>query len=318
MFISIQKITPIAIIASFLSLGSLITANSVNAYGITFSNGDFENSTLLNGSNGWTGIGSTDIRGTYSGVNPSNTQQGVITTACPNSNSTFCQNSRNDDPGTTTGTFNLLGKDQLSASPEIADLQTSLGLSPNALSIFREIGGVKYDGTSGNPILYRTPKEGSAIFQNITIGSTGNPTDTLFTFNYDFLTNDGAGSLGDKDFGFFSISGNGLQEVISLEDSTGSIPAASGTNYATNTNPYQSRSVRKTLAPGTYKISFGVVDVDGSGNSSAFLLDNFNAEAVPFEFSPTAGLGLVVSIFGLSRLRRKFRNDKALASDRKS
>lgn len=103
-----------------------------------------------------------------------------------------------------------------------------------------------------------------------------------------------------------------------MESSTGSIPAANGTSYATNTNPYQSRSVQRTLAPGTYQIGFGVVDVDGSGNSSAFLLDNFDAQAVPFDFSPTAGLVSVASIFGLSRLRRKFRNDKTLASDRKS
>ncbi len=308
MFISIKKFTPITLVACFLSLGNLIAANSANAYSVTFGgNGDFESTnTSLNGTNGWNGFGSTDINGTYSGVSPSNTKQGIITTACPNSNSTFCQNSRNDDPGTTTGTFNLLGKDQLSASPEVANLQTQLGLSPNAFSIPRKIGSVTYDGTGGNPALYRTPKEGSAIFQNITVSTTGGATDTRITFNYDFLTNDGAGSLGNKDFGFVSISGNGFEQVIPLEDSMGTIPTASGTNYATNTNPYQSRSLQRTLAPGTYKVGFGVVDVDGSGYSSALLIDNFNAQAVPFDFSPTAGLGLVAGIFGLTRLRRKF------------
>ncbi len=308
MFIFIQKFTPIAIVASFLSLGNLITANSANAYSVTFGNGDFENSTSLNGTAGWTGIGSTEITGTYSNVNPYNTQQGVITTACPNSNSTFCQNSRNDDPPTATGTFNLLGKDQLSASPEIHNLQDSLGLSPNALSIPREFGGTPLLDTEGKP-LYRTPKEGSAIFQNIEIFDDGNATDTRLTFNYDFLTNDGSGDLGDKDFGFFSISGNGVQEIVPLEDSTGTIPTASGSNFATNNNTYQSYAIDKPLTPGTYKVGFGVVDVDGSGYSSALALDNFNAEAVPFDFSPTAGLGLVAGIFGLTRLRRKFQRE---------
>ena len=308
MFIFIQKFTPIAIVASFLSLGNLITANSADAYGITFGgNVDFESSTSLNGTAGWTGVGSTDIRGTYSQVEPYDSSQGVISTGCPSTAKAFCNPARNDDPGTTTGTFNLREQDQLSASPEIATLQTSLGLSPNALSIPREIDGVTYDGKTGNPpALYRTPKEGSAIFQNIKIVDDGNEIATRLTFDYDFLTNDGAGRLGNKDFGFFSISGNGTQEVIPLEDSTGTIPTASGSNYRTNTNLYQSRSLTKTLAPGDYQVGFGVVDVDGSGYSSALAFDNFNAQAVPFDFSPTAGLGLVAGIFGLTRLRRKF------------
>lgn len=73
MSISIQKFTPITIIVGFLGLGSLITANSANAYSVTFSNNDnrnFEDSTSLDGTAGWTGIGSTEIRGTYSGVAP--------------------------------------------------------------------------------------------------------------------------------------------------------------------------------------------------------------------------------------------------------
>lgn len=312
MFIFIQKFTPIAIVASFLGLGNLIAANSADAYGITFGgNGDFESSTSLDGTAGWTGVGSTNIEGTYSQVEPYDSSQGVISTGCPSTAKTFCNPARNDDPGTTIGTFNLQEKDQLSASPEIHKLQDSLGLSPNALSIPRKIGDVTYDGKNDNPpALYRTPKEGSAIFQNITVGSTGKPTDTRITFNYDFLTNDGAGRLGNKDFGFVSISainGNGYKEVIPLEDSTGTIPTASSpTNYATNTNPYQSRSLTKTLAPGDYRVGFGVVDIDGSGYSSALAFDNFNAQAVPFDFSPTAGLGLTASIFGLTRLRRKF------------
>ncbi|WP_319421312.1 PFE-CTERM domain-containing protein [Pleurocapsa sp. FMAR1] len=321
MFISIKKFTPIALVASFLSLGNLIAANSANAYSITpVVNNDFESTnTSLDGSNGWTGIGSTEIRGTYSGVSPSNqanpnppnARQGVITTACPSTAiaSGLCNPARNDDPGTTIGTFNLRTQDQITASPELANLQTQLGLSPNAFSIPRKIGNVTYDGTGGKPALYRTPKEGSAIFQNITIGNTGSPTNTLLTYNYDFLTNDGAGSLGNKDFGFVSISainGNGYKEVIPLEDSTGTIATASGTNFSTNTKPYQSGSLQRTLTPGNYRVGFGVVDVDGSGYSSGLLIDNFNAQAVPFDFSPTAGLGLVAGIFGLSRLRRKF------------
>lgn len=308
MSISISKFLSISLLAGFFSLGNLIALDSVNAYSIIFSNGNFESSNTLDGTNGWTGTGSTDISGTYSGVDFNGTNQGIITTACPSGNSTLCMNSRNDDPGTTTGTFNLRGEDQISASSEIADLQTQLGLSANAFSIPREIGGITYDGTNGNPALYRTPKEGSAIFQDIQIVDDGNPTDTLITFNWDFLTNDGGGSLGDKDFGFISISGNGYEEVIALEDSTGTIPTSSNTNYGTNTDFYQSSSFQRSLAPGNYKIGLGVVDVDGSGYSSALLFDEFKAEAVPFEFSPTAGLVLVAGFIGIRRLRRQLKN----------
>ena len=306
MIISIQKFTPITIIVSFLGLGSLITANSANAYSVTFSNGDFEDSTLLDGTTGWTGTGSTDINGTYSQVAPYDTQQGIITTACPSGNLGVCQNDRNDDPGTTTGTFNLRNQDQISASPELATLQTQLGLSANAFALQREINGTPLSDTGGNP-LYRTPKEGSAIFQDIQIVDDGNPADTLITFNWDFLTNDGGGSLGDKDFGFFSISGNGVEEVIVLEDSTGSIPTASGTDFVTNANTYQSESLQRNLAPGNYRIGFGVVDVDGSGYSSALAFDNFNAQEVPFEFSPALGIFIVGGIIGCDRLRRRMK-----------
>ena len=303
-----QKFTPIVIVASVISLGNLIALDAVNAYSITFSNGDFESSNTLDGTNGWTGTGSTEIGGNYSGVDFNGTNQGIITTACPSGNLTLCQNDRNDDPGTTTGTFNLRTQDQISASPEVADLQTDLGLSANAFSIHREIDGVTYDGVSGTPELYRTPKEGSAIFQDIVVNNDGNVTDTQISFNWDFLTNDGGGSLGDKDFSFISISGSGYEEVIKLEDSTGNLPAISGTNYATNTATYQSESLQRSLAPGTYTIGFGVVDVDGSGYSSTLLVDNFQAEEVPFEFSPTAGLVLVTGFMGINRLRHKLKN----------
>ena len=160
--------------------------------------------------------------------------------------------------------------------------------------------------------MYRIPKEGSAIFQDIQIVDNGNPTDTLITFNWDFLTNDGGGSLGDKDFGFFSISGNGVEEVIVLEDSTGSIPTASEPDFANNTNTYQPYSSQIDLEPGNYRVGFGVVDVDGSGYSSAFAVDNFNAQEVPFDFSPTTGLGLVAGLIGFHRLRRIFKQQRNL------
>lgn len=297
------------IASSLLTSAIAFSGTAAVAYSIApVTNGDFQSSTTLDGSGGWTGVGSTQIGGTYSGVDYNSTNQGIVTTACPSGDFTVCSGSRNDDPGTTTGTFNLQTQDQLSASPEIAVLQSQLGLDPNSFSVFRTINGVTYDGTGGNPVLRRTPKEGSAIFQQITVNNDGSPTDTLISFNYDFLTNDGAGSLGNKDFGFISISGNGVNEVVVLEDSVGNITSLSGSDYATNTNPYQSIQLERSLAPGNYTIGFGTIDVDGVGYSSALLVDDFAVEEVPFEFTPATGIALVLGLLSWKKLRQRRRS----------
>ena len=319
MSIYLKNLIRISSIVSLIGATNMIASNSAQAYTLSFSNGDFETSgdTLSNGS-GWEGTGSTNIQGTYSGVTPFDTSQGAITTGCPSTiQSGECLDidgdgqPRNDDSPTAAGTYNLSGQDQISASPETADLQTELGLSANALSIFRTIDGVTYDGSNGGPVLRRTPKEGSAIYQDLTLTDNGSDiTDFVLSFNWDFLTNDGSGDLGNKDFGFFSISGpDGYENVFVLEDSTGNITSlnSADTNFATNTNTYDtytSESLNLTT-PGTYRVGFGVVDADGVSYSSGLLVDNFTVEEVPFDFSPTAGLGLVAGIFGFTHLRRK-------------
>ena len=312
MSIYFQNLIRFTIFISFIGTVNVLYSNSAQAYSITFDNGDFENST------GWQGAGSADIRGTYSGIAPTGSGQGVITTGCPGTIQTggVCSDSdgdgqpRNDD--SSAGTYNLLdgddnGQDQISASPEIADLQTSLDLSPNSLSTFRTIDGVTYDGTDGNPVLRRTPKEGSAIYQDITITDDGSSVnDFILSFDWDFATNDGSGDLGGKDFGFFSIAGNGVEEVFVLEESTGDVVTPSDNDFATNPNTYDKyTSDPLTLDPGTYRVGFGVVDADGVSYSSGLLADNFSAQEVPFEFSPAAGIGLVATFLCLNRLRDK-------------
>ena len=317
MSILIKKITSIAVFASLLSVTNLITLDSVQAYYVNFANGDFEDSSdALNNGTGWEGIGSTDIRGTYSSVAPypndvANTLQGVITTACPSSiiQAGECIDNdgnglpRNDDAPTSAGTFNLRGQDQISATNDTPDLQDALGLSANAFSIPREMGDTPILDSNGNP-LYRIPKEGSAIYQEITVLPGGDPAGIVLEFNWDFITNDGEGSLGDKDFSFVSITGSGYEQVIVLEDSTGNIPTASGTDFATNTDLYATYLSEVPLTPGNYLVAFGVVDVDGVSNSSALLIDNFSAREVPFEFSPSAGLLLMTGVFGITYFRR--------------
>ena len=294
---------------------NILCSNSVRAYSLTFDNGDFETSTdTLNNNTGWEGLGSADIRGIYSGISPYDTSQGVVTTGCPSTIQTGeCTDSdndgqpRNDDPPTAAGTYNLLGQDLLSASPQATgNLQNSLGLSDNALSIQREINGTLLFETNGDP-MYKLPKEGSAIYQDITVTDDGSSVnDFVLSFDWDFATNDGSGDLGGKDFGFFSISGSGVEEVFVLEESTGNIaPLDPGdTNFETNTNTYDNyTSDPLTLAPGTYRVGFGVVDADGVSHSSGLMFDNFSAQEVPFEFSPATGIGLVATFLFFNRFR---------------
>ncbi|AFZ37588.1 hypothetical protein Sta7437_4111 [Stanieria cyanosphaera PCC 7437] len=326
MSISVKNLIRITSIASFLGLTNIIIVSPTQAYSVTFSNGDFEEPVdFSNGfGDGWEGAGNISLQGTYSSVAPYNANQAVITTACPNTIQTGeCLDDdgdtlpRNDDSPTPVGTFNVSGEDQISASLENTNnLQSILGLSDNAFSIYRKIGGVTYDGTNGNPVLRRTPKEGSAIYQDITIGNDGDPIDFFIKFNWDFLTNDGAGDLGNKDYGFISItSSSGYEQVFVLEDSTGNIPTldSNDTDFATNTDPYAAyTSSNLTLTPGTYRVGFGVIDVDGVSNSSALLVDNFNVQQVPFEFSPTLGLFIIGGLFGCGRLRSRFQSNNSI------
>ena len=323
---SIYSKNSIGLAISVVLTGMLVILgySPVQAYSLTFDNGDFEDiGDTLSDNDGWEGVGSAEIRGSYSNVAPYDSRQGVITTGCPSSIQTGeCLDSdgdgqpRNDDSPTAAGTYNLLGQDLLSASSEATgNLQTSLGLSDNALTFQREIDGTPLFDTSGDA-LYKVAKEGSAISQTITITDDGiSSNNIVFSFDWDFVTNDGSGDLGGKDFGFFSISGNGVEEVIVLEESLGNLPVLNSgdTNFANNVNTYASYTTDPLpLNPGVYQVGFGVVDADGVNYSSGLLFDNFEAREVPFEFSPGFGLVFFVTLVGWSRLRHS-----STAGDRK-
>lgn len=276
------------------------------------------------------------LEGQYGGVEKSyhagSGSQAVITTACPSdaqtptnlSNpETECYDTqsindpRNDDPDAAVGKFNYSGNDQTDANKdnsgtsanamEINNLQEFLGLEGNALDIPYQNGNTNIGGN-------RTAKEGSGIKLNDTINSS-----VPFTISFDwtYLTNDGQiidpvsnANLGDSDYGFAVIyeenSTTSSREPIVLADSDNvTIPTITNADeaYALVTSGSYSSDV---LPAGNYVVGMGVVDIDGLERSSALLVDNFAAtSAVPFEFSPSTGLGIVASIIGLNCLRRK-------------
>lgn len=316
---------------SCLTLGNLMWINSAYGFTVTFSNGDFDSPTDLDG---WSTIGDVDINTGIDGVNPlTSPNQAIIT------NAHTTTGDRIDDPFS----FNQSGTEPVDADTITDnhtgdDLQTFLGLDTNDLSISR--------ANSDNDADVRTSKEGSGMYQDIEINISGDDVTNgtngfTLSFNWAHLTNDGDGDdpfldLGNQDFSFISLindpnpSGNVDStdsnfvngNVTVLGDSDQAITAPTGNNdfvYPTttfyNTNNRYTQSVTG-LAAGTYsyRVGFGVVDVDNVDRSSALLLDDFTVEQVPFEFSPGMGLGLMFILISADRIRVT-RKTKSLKSE---
>lgn len=299
----------ISLVTGSLVVTTALFTDSAAAFSVTFTNGGFENNY-----SSWGQTGDTSIQNTFQSINPvAGSNHALITTG---------HHTRVDDNATPASTFNYSGTNPVTATTDsnADDLQNFLGIPTNSLSINRQ--------NSANNTAFRTPKEGSGIYQDFTV--TIDPADVTsgknkiqLSFNWAFLTNDATDSiLGDQDFGFFTLydttSSLNSRSINVLDDSAGNItyPLGSGvtnfqgtnlTKYSTN-NLYSYQS--SALAAGTYnyRVGFGVVDVDGIDRTSGLLLDNFMVEEVPFEFSPGLGLWIVGGIFGLSRLYRQLKN----------
>jgi hypothetical protein len=295
----------ISLVTSSLVISSILFPDSASAFNLIF-NGGFES----NYSN-WSQIGDTSIQGNFQTINPiAGSSQALITTG---------HHTRIDDNATPASTFNYSGTNPVSSTtdPNADDLESLLGLPTNSLSILRK--------NSADDTAFRTPKEGSAIYQDFTVTFDQADIDSgknklKLSFNWSYLTNDATDSLlGNQDFGFFTLydqaSTLNSRSINVLDDSAGnpSYPLSSEvTNFQrTNLTKYSASNQQlyesSFLPVGTYnyRVGFGVVDVDGIDRTSGLLLDNFMVEEVPFEFSPTLGLLIVGGMVAGDRLRRK-------------
>ena len=316
----------IAVASTFglVSMGNFIFINSAHSFSVTFGNNDvdtFTNSGFENSLDGWstigdvTTIGADVVQGNGSSVNPiSGSFQAIIT------NSYTTSGDRNDDSSLTfnqSGT-NPVDADTITTNHTGDDLQTFLlgSGTEDALSIDRDTV------VSGFP---RTSKEGSGLYQDITItidaADEANGTNGFtVSFNWAYLTNDGKEDtygLGNQDFSFVSIYdiSDTPRPITLLGDSSQSITDPNTHNdYLYSTTDYYSSSNTyslsfNSLAAGTYnyRVAYGVVDVDNVDHSSALLIDNFSVQQVPFAFSPTVGIALMLGLFGCDRLRRKMK-----------
>ena len=142
-------------------------------------------------------------------------------------------------------------------------------------------------------------QDGSAINQTFSAAAGA-----TISFNWNFLTNETAG--GNNDYAFVIIDRVSSSLPTILADVTNAITPTSPFSFQTTFNTFTSAP----LTAGTHTISFGVVDIDDTTGNSGLLVDNFTVTAVPFEFSPAAGLLALGVLFGVDRLRRKIANRK--------
>ncbi len=321
MLITSQKNISLVSLLSLISLSSLLSVNPAHAFTVTFDNTDFESDF-----DSWATTGDTSIQEDFESELQYLNKQGFITTGCPDivflTGQCFDQQDvtrttpRKDDPtdaeagSSGSNHFNYSGNDQVNAdgknatgSFSLTNVQDFLGLAENTLNIDRENGSLS--GT-------RTPKEGSAIRQTITVDS-----DFTLSFNWHFLTNDtNDATFGDRDYAFVTIydtsSSLNSRTIDVLADASSSLVGSntsftSGTSTGGNGVDDYDLYTSSSLPAGTYVVGLGVVDVDGVEDTSGLLVDNFQVQQIPFEFSPTGGIALMLGLLGCDRLRRRIK-----------
>ena len=321
-----------------LTVSNLVSIDPANAFNVNFSNGGFE-SNLTD----WSSTGDVTVNTGIDEVSPiSGNNQAIINTGYRRN---VNDNNRIDDRDSSGGSylnFNQSGTDPIDAdslsennSPNTdSDLQSFLNLNTSVFSIARQ-------DSSGNSIGgFRLPKEGSGMYQDIVVEITQADKDQGkngfdLNFNWAYLSNDGTSlDFGNQDFSFLSIAANptggsidqtdsrftnGIIELLGdsdgdIRDDDGNIdtyPTADNNFIHSDTTHYNTNNVYTEsitgLEPGTYsyRVGFGVVDVDNLDRTSALLVDSFSVEQVPFEFSPTLGLLVVGSLFGFKTAWQK-------------
>ncbi len=306
-------------------ISNLILINSAQAFSVTFDNGGFENTT--NGSpNSWSTIGDVYTTGSIDSISPTNgVNQAIITTGYIEGNYLNPSNpigNRNDDNSLAfnQSTINPVSAD---ANPNADALQEHFSFNTDAFSIPR-VGGVSGIGS-------RTSKEGSGMYQDFTVTLDSEETSFTISFDWSYLTNDGSTSFGgEQDFAFWSLgqynsdtdtyttafsgTGNPNDEIQVLQSSSGTISDPIANNdyvstfdYATNGRYNYSVSGLTAGQTYTYRVGFGVIDVDGLERTSALMIDN--VQAVPFKFSPGLGLLIAGGMIGCDLIRRRLQQN---------
>ena len=318
----IQSISLAAGTFSLVAVHNFMLMSSAQAFSVTFSNGSFDDpidgsGTLVD----WLTIGDVNTVNRIDNIDPlSGVNQAIITTGYIQGNYPAPISNRNDD---NDFNFNQSGTNPVNADVNngVDELQSHFGFGTDAFSIAR-VGGTLAGITP------RTSKEGSGMYQQFDVTLDAGEDGFKVEFNWSYLTNDGSTSLGgEQDFSFwslgqynsgtdtyttaFSSTGNPNDDILVLKSSSGAIISPGGNNDYVSSFDYATNDLYSYevsgLAPGTYtyRVGFGVVDVDGTGRSSALLIDSLNIKEIPFKFAPSFGLIFITGFYWIMYFLRK-------------
>jgi len=158
-------------------------------------------------------------------------------------------------------------------------------------------------GLSGNQLSNLSVVEGSAIKQTITANAGD-----VFSFSWNFLTDEDAANVDYNDFAFFTLNNN----LYRLADIQSSFPVSPSFSHLKKETGYQTYTIPISVT-GNYILGFGVVDVDKTGGgdntiNSALLVDNIkltNNSDIAKVPEPDTIFGLLLTLGLASKCKRK-------------
>ena len=146
-------------------------------------------------------------------------------------------------------------------------------------------------GLSGNQLSNLSVVEGSAIKQTITANAGD-----IFSFSWNFLTDEDAANVDYSDFAFFTLNNN----LYTLANIQSSFPVNPSFSHLEKETGYQTYTIPISVT-GNYILGFGVVDVDKTGGgdntiNSALLVDNIKLTNMAKVPEPDTLLGLLLTL----------------------
>jgi hypothetical protein len=155
-------------------------------------------------------------------------------------------------------------------------------------------------GLSGNELSNLSVVEGSAIKQAITANAGD-----IFSFSWNFLTDEDAANVDNSDFAFFTLNNN----LYTLANIQSSFPVNPSFSHLAKETGYQTYTIPLSVA-GNYTLGFGVVDVDKTGGgdntiNSALLVDNIKLTNMAKVPEPDTLLGLLLTLGLASKCKRQ-------------